>query len=470
MSSFINIDSMADPENLVGLLDHLYDLVMVVDRESRIIYANRSFKKLVGREELEGELVSEIEPASKFLKVLQEGKPLLKQRQIIETAGLEVNINYFPLIKEGSVEGAVGIGRLISADSIYRKLLGHGLQHPVNPPCRIKDNLPQPFKELTGVAPAFVKVLHRGAAVARNDVNVLLLGESGTGKEIVSRAIHQSGERNSRRFVVFNCAAIPENLLESELFGYIPGAFTGASNQGKRGKLEEAHGGTLLLDEIGDLPLSLQAKILRVLQFKTFEKVGGTVPVQVDVRIIAATNKDLWKMVKKGELREDLYYRLNVYPIKVPSLRERKVDIKELARLFLGSLSSKYQFPGPLELDRAVERQLWWHDWPGNVRELENVIEHAFVMALSEEKGRLLLRHLPSYIKKDSLPSSDGSGLNSSKVEDRGLSLREVVEWHEMDLIARLLEKYGDDKKAVRKKLGISKGAFYHKLNKYGLI
>ena len=221
---------------------------------------------------------------------------------------------------------------------------------------------------------------------ARSNSTVLITGESGTGKEMFAKAIHYASPREDKPFITVNCGAIPENLLESELFGYEKGAFTGASEKGKEGKFELADGGTIFLDEIGDMPLHLQVKILHVLQNMRFDRVGGSKSIIVDVRVIAATNKDLEKLIEEGSFREDLYYRLSVIPLSIPPLRERKDDIKQLMYHFL----KKYNSFMNKKIERfspEVEEIYTNHDWPGNVRELENAVEYGANMAFGNVIG-----------------------------------------------------------------------------------
>ncbi len=225
-------------------------------------------------------------------------------------------------------------------------------------------------------------ILRLAAKVAPTDATVLLLGESGTGKEMLARFIHNTSARSRGNFIAINCAAIPQNLLESELFGYEKGAFSGATRMHK-GKFEQAHGGTLLLDEITEMPLELQAKILRVLQEKKIDRLGGTEPVDVDVRIICTTNRNIEEQVKEGSFREDLYYRINVFPIRIPPLRERKEEIEPLARFFLKKYASSFG-KRITDISQEAIEILQNYRWPGNVRELENVIERAVVLCESD--------------------------------------------------------------------------------------
>ncbi|MBI2503197.1 MAG: sigma 54-interacting transcriptional regulator [Candidatus Latescibacteria bacterium] len=242
------------------------------------------------------------------------------------------------------------------------------------------------YEEIVGKSAALQEVLGQVELVAATDTSVLLLGETGTGKELICRAIHHASARRSESLVKLNCAAIPSGLIESELFGHERGAFTGAISQ-KRGRFELAHGGTIFLDEIGDIPLETQPKLLRLLQEREFERVGGTRTIEVDVRVIAATHRDLGRMVEEGTFRRDLFYRLNVFPISLPPLRERREDILALAKYFAHRIGSRLGYP-PCEISEAARERLLAYAWPGNVRELENIIERALILC----RGRTIDR------------------------------------------------------------------------------
>ncbi|RME05584.1 MAG: sigma-54-dependent Fis family transcriptional regulator, partial [Deltaproteobacteria bacterium] len=246
------------------------------------------------------------------------------------------------------------------------------------------------FNKIIGKSKEIVKTLSLAGEVAKTDTTVLITGESGTGKELLARAIHYNSPRRARRFVAVNCAAIPEHLLESELFGHERGAFTGAV-QRKPGKFEIAHQGTFFLDEIGEMPMPLQVKLLRVLQDQEFERVGGVEPIRTDVRIIAATNRDLAKRVQEGSFRQDLYYRINVFPVHLPPLRERKEDILLLAQHFLERFAREMGKKLP-KISEGAQQMLREHPWPGNIRELENAIERAIILAQGDT---ILPEHLP---------------------------------------------------------------------------
>ena len=247
------------------------------------------------------------------------------------------------------------------------------------------------FENFKGNDPKIRHIRELGQRIARTDFPVLITGETGTGKEVIARAIHMESGRSEEPFVAINCGAIPAELLESELFGYEGGSFTGAKRQGKIGKFEMANKGTFFLDEIGDMPLNMQAKILRTLQESEVEPVGGSGPVPVDVRVISATRQNLPKLIESGDFREDLYYRLNVINIEIPSLRERRGDILDLSNHFLSQLNQEFQ--RTTVLSPEVKRCFVSYQWPGNVRELRNVVERLII--LSED--RITARDVKEY-------------------------------------------------------------------------
>ncbi len=319
---------------------------------------------------------------------------------------------------------------------------------------------------LIGASEPMRRVLDQVRKVAPTDATVLVLGESGTGKELVARAVHDGSARREKPFVSVSCAAIPEGLLESELFGHEKGSFTGAVRR-KLGRFELAHEGTLFLDEVGELPPSVQVKLLRVLQERRFERVGGEETVEVDVRLVSATNRDLVAMVKEGRFREDLYYRLDVVPIRLPPLRERPGDVEELALHFLARAAPRLGravkgfSPEALELLRR-------HRWPGNVRELENVIEQALVFA----EGELVTpAELPQALRRapalEAVAGLAGLAL-PAPAADR--SLTETLEDIERQLILAAFEKAKGVKAETARLLGIKPSALYYKLEKYGIV
>ncbi len=325
----------------------------------------------------------------------------------------------------------------------------------------LSESMPGPV--LIGTSPAMTELRGHVRAAAPTDGRVLIFGENGTGKEVVARSIHAQSQRRDEPFVELNCAAIPEELIESELFGHVKGAFTGAS-ENKKGKFRLADGGTLFLDEIGDMSLKTQAKVLRVLQEQTFEPVGGAASVKVDVRVVAATNKDLQELIRAGTFREDLYFRLNVLPLFVPPLRERREDLPLLARHFLEEFARHYGRAVP-ELSPDALAALDGYAWPGNVRELRNIVE------------RLIIMGPPGRISAADLPAEIGGGLRESGSADsaRGFrpdgaaSLREAREHFERWFIGRTLHECGNNVTRTAEMLGVERSHLHRKLRSFGL-
>ncbi len=292
--------------------------------------------------------------------------------------------------------------------------------------------------------------------VAQTSSTVLIRGESGTGKELIAHAIHFNSERAKKPFVKVNCAVLAENLLESELFGHVKGAFTGAIKD-KLGRFELAHGGTIFLDEIGDISPNMQLKLLRVIQEGEFERVGGTETIKVDVRIIAATNRNLEEAMQKGEFRQDLYYRLNVIPIEVPPLRERRDDIPLLVSHFLEKFNREFNKKIQAVDDEAMKFLQSYH-WPGNIRELENLLERAVVL---NKTGILTTRDFPPYVVQSQEPEI---------IEiDTNRSLNELVDAYEKQIILKALRENNFNKLRTAEKLGIHRSTFMSKLKKYGI-
>ena len=310
--------------------------------------------------------------------------------------------------------------------------------------------------QFVGQSPAYLALLRNVREVSASSANVLITGESGTGKEVVAKAIHYGGPRAKAPLVTINCAAIPEQLLESELFGYVKGAFTGANPGGRMGKFELANHGVLFLDEIGDMPLYLQAKLLRVLQERTITRIGSNNQIKVDIRVIAATNKDLLRAIRENKFREDLYYRLNVIPLKIPPLRERPEDIDDLTALMIRRYSDRFQ-KRVRRVDADVMKTLRRYAWPGNVRELENTIE--FMINMMDSSGVLTCATLP-----DALRERPAGAVGAGSIP--------TLEQAERQAILCALHAYGFDtngKKNAARHLGIATSTLYKKLEKYGI-
>ncbi len=319
------------------------------------------------------------------------------------------------------------------------------------------------FGEIVGQSPQIKAVRARVHKVASSSSSVLIYGESGTGKELVARAIHYQSSRSKGPFVKVNCGALPTGLVESELFGHERGAFTSAVRR-KKGKFELAEGGTIFLDEIGDVPLETQVRLLRVLQEKQFDRVGGEQPLDVDARVVVATNRPLKRMVKEGTFREDLFYRLEVIPLTLPPLRERREDIELLVKHFTEKKCGEMNIP-PKRLTQEALTGLRSYPWPGNVRELENVIERTMVLVDDEEIG---YHDLPLTFDEGTIEEEAAEG-GAGPTDDGSLLLNEHLDEVERDLIARAMEEAQHVKTKAASLLGIKTSALYYKLDKYGL-
>lgn len=322
-----------------------------------------------------------------------------------------------------------------------------------------------PYAYIRGNSPALKQTLALTEKAATTDASILIYGESGVGKELFAKTVHHLRESDQAPFVAINCGAIPAGLFESEIFGYEKGAFSGADQKGKKGKVELAKNGTLFLDEIGEMPLEMQVKILRLLQEKTFYRVGGTTEVSVDFRVVAATNKDLKQLVDEGKFREDLYYRLNVVTLAVPPLRERPEDIIELTHYFLYDLSRRYNKPIH-GISQSVMQSLLQHDWPGNIRELKNVVERLIVFS---ENGEIQTGHLPFDLHEQPIESvqevtSNTSYFITQEQDDR--SLKERLEEYEKAILLEELKKAEGNKQVCAKNLQITRATLYNRLKR----
>ena len=390
-----------DPGLAQFTIERADDAILWHDCDARIQHANPAACDLLGysREELVGLTIQDINPNStpkswaKFWKELQKKKVIAFEDDHRTRDGrlvpLETKVNF--IVYKGR-EYAVAFNRDISDRKKDEEEKNRAYQEI----CRLRNQLEleneylqeevselRTFGDFVGQSPALQNILRQIEMVAPTDAGVLITGESGTGKELIAHEMHKRSNRNTRRMIRVNCASIPRELYESEFFGHVRGAFTGAVKD-RAGRFELAHKGTLFLDEVGEIPLELQSKLLRVLQEGTFERVGDERTRNTDVRIIAATNRDLKREMEEGRFREDLYYRLNVFPIEVPPLRKRKEDIPLLAAHFLELSAKKLNHPKP-KLSQASMNQLQTYDWPGNVRELQNVIERAIITSRSNK-------------------------------------------------------------------------------------
>lgn len=462
------------PDMLMEAMDAVTDGVVIVDTDSRIVYLNEAYTHIlnVKREKVLYRRMAEIEPGAVILDTLMDHKPRLHQFVEVRTRGKKILVNITPIFKEGVFCGAVSVFKDITEITVVQQELEktQRLSHSIFKALSAeKPSLPREFSHIVGEDPAFLRCLKMAEIVAPTDATVLIEGESGAGKEVFVQAIRSLSGKRSRTFVSMNCSAIPETLIESELFGYTAGSFTGASRGGKAGKFELADGGTIFLDEIGEMPLFMQSKLLRVLQSGEIQKIGSDKVQKVDVRVIAATNRDLKQMVADGKFREDLYFRLNTFKIVIPPLRKRPGDILLLANHFLDIFSEKYHkrlsfFPGTAAV-------LQKSPWSGNVRQLESCVEYAVIVA----GGNVIL---PEDLPDELLQGQDGDGYPAELPEkeqeapsarERDVSsLRRDIQQIERERMREALEKAQGNKTRAMELLGISRRTFYKKYKLYG--
>ncbi len=444
------------------ILGNLHEAVCVINTAGIVTFWNASSERLYGinAEEIVGFHIEKFFPNALLLKVLREKKTFenIKHKPKDES---DIILSATPLIYNGELIGAVSTDRNFNEiTNLYMQLEREKTTVEI---------LKQQIEEITQDKYYFGKIIGKSKAlidamviakqVAKADASVLITGESGTGKEVFSRAIHQESHRKGN-FIPVNCSAIPSNLLESELFGYVEGAFTGAYKKGRPGKFELANGGTLFLDEIGDMPLMMQAKLLRVLQDGIITRVGGGEPIKVDARIIAATNKDLQQLMEEGQFREDLYYRLNVVSILIPPLRERKEDIPELINDFILEFAEKNNREG-MNISPDAMKILSNYHWKGNIRELKNTIERLVILS---KNNTIEIEDLPIEIV-NSTSNTSFMGMDISNNFD----LKKSVDEYEKSIILEALLTTKGNKVQAAELLKIKRSTLYYKLNLYNL-
>lgn len=449
------------PELLEALLDNPHESQILVDSKGIVRYispSDEAFYK-VSRKEAIGRHVLELNPNSELVRVLQTGRAEIGH--LFRLGGKQRIVARIPLRdRHGTIIGAVGklmfwnpekVKELMRQVEVLQSRLDY-YEKELQQAYRSRYSL----EEVVGESAPIQQAKQVAVQAAGSDLPVLIVGETGTGKEIFAHAIHQLSSRHTRPLIRVNCAAIPAELFESELFGYEAGAFTGASPKGKPGKFELADRSTIFLDEVGELPLPLQAKLLRVLQDVAVERIGGTRTIKLDFRVIAATNRDLKGMLAKRQFREDLYYRLNIFLLKTPPLRAIRSDIPRLAYHLLSLVPNKGT---PVRrIDSGAMNRLMAYDWPGNVRELRNVLERASSVA---GDGPILKKHLPMEIVAD--------GGVTPHLDQNMLTLREETALAERRAIRRALVLTGGNRTKAAKLLGIHRTGLYQKMRQLGL-
>ncbi|MBU2703123.1 transcriptional regulator with PAS [Sporomusaceae bacterium BoRhaA] len=448
---------------LESVLESIEEGIVVVDKQGLITRMNKAYGYFLGinPKEIVGKHITTVITNTRLHIVARSGNAEVEQFQKINDNICVVT--RIPITKNDEIIGCVGNVIFKDAKNLdtlaakFNKLHSEleFYKEEFSKACGIKYT----FEDIIGKSKKIDAVRKLAFKAAKSISTVLILGESGTGKELFAHAIHAASSRRQGPFIKVNCAALPESLLESELFGYDEGAFTGARRSGKPGKFELANGGTIFLDEIGEMPISMQVKILRVLQEREMERVGATKTTKLDIRIIAATNRNLEKMIDEGQFRQDLYYRLNVFSLVIPPLRERIDDIPLLCDMLLRKICNKvghwvYDIsPKALELMNK-------YNWPGNVRELENILERT--INLMDDEVVLMAEHLPPILKKKNQLTTDE---NNRTI----FNLELIMNNAERLALNRALEATRGNKSTAAKILGITRSAFYQKLKKHNL-
>ena len=441
------------------VIDTMMDGLMVVDPEGVIISINKAMESITGysKDELLGQSCAILdcdtcfgtraEGHDKYCALFKEGQVSRRKCMLRKKDGKPLYVHKnAAVLKDGSgtviggVETLTDLTEVVSKDKVITRL-------------RRELSGKDGFKGILGTSPPMQQIFDLISSAAQSEASVIIYGDSGTGKELVAAAIHKLGVRRKGPFIKVNCAALSESLLESELFGHVKGAFTGADRT-RMGRFEAANGGDIFLDEIGDLPLSTQVKLLRVLQEKEIEKVGDHRPISIDVRILAATNKDLNTLMEEGRFRQDLYYRIGVIPIILPPLRERREDIPLLVESFINRIRLKTDKPIS-GMSRAALELLIAYDWPGNVRELMNVIEYAFVLC---SEGEIMPKHLPAKV----------SGQTMSTVPRRRV-FQQLDANEEKRRLMEALTAAGGNKSEAARILGISRVTLWKRLKAYDI-
>ncbi|MEN6460174.1 MAG: sigma 54-interacting transcriptional regulator [Syntrophomonas sp.] len=448
---------------LQGLLENPYLAYIIVDCEGYITAINQALLDILklDKDGAIGKYITEILPNTELPDILKTGR--IDRAEFFTVNGRDTVVNRMPITREGEIIGAIGYSLFL--DMSGAKLLTKRLQEMEKQLKHYREEISDIYRarwiidDLVGNSESFSWIRNVVGRMSFTTSTVLITGESGTGKEIVAQAIHNSSRFKHGPFIRINCVALPENLLESELFGYEEGAFTGAKKGGKPGKFELASGGTIFLDEIGDMPLTMQTKLLSVLQEKVIERVGGTKPIPINVRVIAATNRNLEKMISEGQFREDLYYRLNVVRLDLPPLRNRMEDLPLLVDNLIYRINQKLGTNINSVSEQAMQ-QLESYEWPGNVRELENILERAVNLAFMNQDSILNITHFSSLFKS--------SLAERVQLELKESTLPNTLERIEKEMIDQALAKTGGNKNKAAKMLGIHISALYRKLEKYG--
>lgn len=463
LSAFLWEEIQKLESSITTLMDTVHEAITVIDQNNVVIGWNKRAEELyrIAGKTIMGENIEHFFSSLVVTHVINTDLPkkkVVRNNYHQPITGTHVLINASPITYKNNVLGSVCSER----DITETVRLNNELSKASSQVRQLKNEIikihrpKNAFEKICGHSNRLQETINLARRVANTNVAVLIRGESGTGKELFAEAIHNESSRQNKPFVVINCGAIPAPLLESELFGYQPGAFTGADRKGRQGKFELANGGTIFLDEIGEMPAEMQVKLLRVLQNKRFYRVGGNDSIDVDVRVIAATHRDLEQMIIDGTFREDLYYRINVVSVEIPPLRERKGDIPELVYLFIHEFCLQ-QSREMVQMAPEIMPALLNYPWPGNVRELRNVVERMVILA---EDNMIMEDHLPETMgARKYTPMSPG-------IEG---TLPDITDRTEKEIIIQALEGCGGDKSKAAKKLGVPRSTLYYKMKKYNI-
>lgn len=459
---------------------------VIVDEKCNVVFINESYCRLLGilQSKAVGQPVTSVIPGTKMEEIIKTGRTDVGSIMTLydHEKGKDVTVvcTRRPLYEKGKIIGAVAVTTFSDISQInalttqIKALKKQNAEYQKQLEAYGKKS--DPLAKIIGNSDSILKAKQMIQSYAPSDLPILITGETGTGKEVFANAIHELSNRRTKPFIKINCAAIPYNLLESELFGYEAGAFTGARSKGKTGLFEAANHGTILLDEIGEMPLELQSKLLRVLQEKEIERIGSTKPVKIDVRVICSTNRSIVQMVKEKKFREDLYYRINTVEIEIPALRERKEDMNQLCWYFM----ERYNQESGLHttgIDREVLELFEQYDWPGNVRELKHIIERlCYINPDSsiniEDCDFLITRmeksHDQSITNQDR--RSEEYPRQAASIQPITASIKRQREEMEISLITHALQQANGNKAEAARILKIDRSGLYYKLKKYGLM
>ncbi|SKA92615.1 PAS domain S-box-containing protein [Caloramator quimbayensis] len=455
---YIKMNELFDFQN--NIIDNIHEAICISDSKGNVIYWNKSAENLynIKSEEIIGKDIADFFPNAMTLKVLKEKKPI-ENMQHEPVKGKSVILSAIPIFNSSNeliavvttdrdITEVVNLSKQLESEKEKVEFLEDAYKKEISKKYS--------FSNIYGKNKKIIDAIALAQRVSHTSASILITGESGTGKEVFAKAIHEASGRTGN-FVAVNCSAIPEQLLESELFGYVEGAFTGAAKKGKMGKFELANNGTLFLDEIGDMPFEMQAKLLRVLQDGIIYRLGSEKGIPTNTRIIAATNKDLKKMMKENKFRDDLFYRLAVVQIELPPLRERKEDIKDLINLFINQMADEEDIKIN-SIDNSVYDVLENYNWEGNIRELKNVIQRMVILC---NNGNITINCIPEYILN--------VGIQKVEVEENEYDLQKIVEKVEKETIIKILKLTNGNKQKAAKMLNIKRTTLYYKLNQYNL-